>query len=368
MGRDFYTFAGENQSNDTNERDIEREMFGLDENGLVPFPARIAIYDDPTMTPRVVVIDPMDIHHFLEEISKNVYLLSNEQGGSFPFNIIREVVENYIHALFMEPTISIMDKGHTIKFSDRGPGIQNKELAVEIGASSANPQMKRYIRGVGSGLPIVKSYLHEKGGSLLVQDNLSEGTVITIQLPFDEKDGIDTYTEKSHFVDQCDSANPYNMAHQANFQQSNPYQQPYVQQINPQGYPYNAYPNMGMNQNVYGVQQPQNYLPQQLNGYNDQNLINMQLPQVNQIPSQGQMNPYQMFVNLNVSDRGKQALMVLNSLPSIGPSDLVRTYGGSNPTWSRVLSELDGFGLTLKDGQKRHLTDFGRAYLAFLLN
>ncbi len=81
MGRDFYTFAGENQTNDSNEREIERKMFGLDENGLVPFPARIAIYDEPTMTPRVVVIEPMDIHHYLEEISKNVYLLSNEQGG-----------------------------------------------------------------------------------------------------------------------------------------------------------------------------------------------------------------------------------------------------------------------------------------------
>ncbi len=361
MGSDFYTFAGENQTNDSNERDVEREMFGLDENGLVPFPARIAIYDDPTMTPRVVVIEPMDIHHYLEEISRNVYLLSNEQGGSFPFNIIREVVENYIHALFMEPTISIMDKGHTIKFSDRGPGIQNKELAVEIGASSANPQMKRYIRGVGSGLPIVKSYLHEKGGSLLVQDNLSEGTVITISLPQEN-----TVTNVNNQIDynQQQAINPVDM-NQVTYQLTQ-YQQPYMQpqgygQGYPQGYPQTQYHNQQMN-NPYIVQP--GITPMQVNPHQYPNVPSGNMPSY----QPNQLDPYQMFTGLNVSDRGKQALMLLNSLPSLGPSELVRAYGGSNPTWSRVLSELDGFGLTLKDGQKRHLTDFGRAYLAFLLN
>ncbi len=361
MGRDFYTFAGENQTDDSNELNVERSMFGLDENGLVPFPARIAIYDDPTMTPRVVVIEPMDIHHFLEEISKNVYLLSNEQGGNFPFNIIREVVENYIHALFMEPTISIMDKGHKIVFSDRGPGIQNKDLALEIGASSATPQMKRYIRGVGSGLPIVKSYLHEKGGSITVQDNLSEGTVITIQLPHEDKD---TQLNKIESSD-------YPTMNQMNYQ-PDPFQTSYPQQPGLPGvYPQPGYQYPGMQNGGY-YQPSYNMAP---------NMAPQAYPQSNQMPynpaptqgygqnvNQGQTDPYQMFANLNVSDRGKQALFVLQNIPNIGPSDLVRTYGGSNPTWSRALSELDGFGLTLKDGQKRHLTDFGRAYLAFLSN
>ncbi len=363
MGRDFYTFAGENYTNNHDELQTEREMFGLDENGFVPFPARIAIYDDPTMTPRVVVIDPMDIHHFLEEISKTVYLLSNEQGGLFPYNIIREVVENYIHALFMEPTISIMEKGHTIKFSDRGPGIQNKELALEIGASSANPHMKRYIRGVGSGLPIVNSYLTEKGGSLHVQDNLSEGTVITITLPFEDEIINDAINPQIPGQMQIGMQNTYGMP-----QTSSPYEQPY-QNMQPQyGYqPQPQYPGQ-MGQNPY-LQQPYGYQPA-----NPMNYQQVPQPGFMQQPTNPGMNPsipqdpYQMFASLNVNERGKQALMVLNSLPSVGPTDLVRTYGGSNPTWSRTLSELDGFGLTLKEGQKRRLTDFGRAYLAFLMN
>ncbi len=358
MGRDFYTFAGENHTDNRDEMQIEREMFGLDENGLVPFPARIAIYDDPTMTPRVVIIDPMDIHHFLEEISKTVYLLSNEQGGSFPYNIIREVVENFIHALFMEPTISIMDRGQTIKFSDRGPGIQNKELAMEIGASSANPQMKRYIRGVGSGLPIVKSYLNDKGGNLLVQDNLSEGTVITISLP----------NEKEPLQEQDTAPMPQDMqmGGLSAPMQPNPYMQGgYPQEMQP-GYPPN--PMQNPMQNPY--MQPNPYMAQP--GYQQpyQPAYTQPMPQA--MPAQqpmgmGAQDPYQMFVNLQVSDRGRQAMMVFNSLPSVGPSDLVRNFGGSNPTWSRVLSELDEAGLTVKNGQKRHLTDFGRAYLGFLL-
>jgi hypothetical protein len=40
--------------------------------------------------------------------------------------------------------------------------------------------MKRYIRGVGSGLPIVREYLAHSGGSLAIEDNLGAGSVVTI--------------------------------------------------------------------------------------------------------------------------------------------------------------------------------------------
>ena len=360
MGRDFYTFAGENNADGSEDIKTEQEMFGLDENGCVPFPARIAIYDDPTMTPRVVIIDPCDIHHYLEEISKNVYTLSNEQGGVFPYSIIREVVENYIHAFFMEPTISIMDKGHTIKFSDRGPGIKNKELAMEIGASSANPQMKRYIRGVGSGLPIVKSYLNEKGGSLQVQDNLSEGTVITISLPFETENNPASFDNNENLAGN----NPH-------YPQQQPFQQP---SVTPDPYG-QGYPNPQFQQPVAnGFPNPYpGYMPAGQPAYTQAPAQPYMQP-IYQQPTGTQFNnvqgsdPYQMFAGLNVSDRGKQALMLYTSYSNVGPTECVNMYGGSNPTWSRALSELDGFGLTLKNGQKRHLTDFGKAYLAFLNN
>ena len=40
--------------------------------------------------------------------------------------------------------------------------------------------MKSYIRGVGSGLPIVKEYLEFTHGTITIEDNLGSGSVVTI--------------------------------------------------------------------------------------------------------------------------------------------------------------------------------------------
>lgn len=146
----------------------------------VRHPARIAVYDDASAAPRVVVVEPSEVRTYLEEITSTVNRLSHEQGGSIPFMVIREIVENFIHAYFQAPTITILDGGNTIRFSDQGPGIREKSLALEYGTSSATEEMKHYIRGVGSGLPYVHQYMADKGGSLEVEDNISGGTVVTI--------------------------------------------------------------------------------------------------------------------------------------------------------------------------------------------
>ena len=169
MPRDFYPFVEEGNG--------ESGEGHLD---VVPHPARVAVYDDAAAAPRVVVIEPKDVRSYLEEITATVSRLAREQGGSVPFMVIREIVENFIHAYFQAPTITILDGGNTIRFSDRGPGIREKALALEFGTSSATEEMKRYIRGVGSGLPYVQQYMADKGGSLDIEDNISGGTVVTI--------------------------------------------------------------------------------------------------------------------------------------------------------------------------------------------
>lgn len=148
----------------------------------VTYPARIAVFDDLAAAPRVVVIQPADIRTYLEEITQTVTKLSKEQGGHIPFMVIREVVENFIHAYFIEPTISILNNGNTIRFSDQGPGIREKDRALEYGTSSATEDMKRYIRGVGSGLPYAQQYMLDHGGSLTIEDNISTGTIVTISV------------------------------------------------------------------------------------------------------------------------------------------------------------------------------------------
>lgn len=144
--------------------------------------ARIAIYDDMTMPPRVVMVEPSDIRTYLAEITKTVYDLAFQHCDEWSFQVIRELVENLIHASFMEPTISILDRGKTIVFCDQGPGIPNKQAALKPSFSSATAGMKRYIRGVGSGLPIVEEWLHLHHGTLTIEDNLGRGTTVTVSL------------------------------------------------------------------------------------------------------------------------------------------------------------------------------------------
>lgn len=144
--------------------------------------ARIALYDDMLSSPRIVEVPPANTMDFIGELSSQIYNLSREMGGGIPFSAIRQVTENFIHAEFREIVVSIMDAGNTIRFTDQGPGISDKQRAQLPGFSSATEEMKQYIDGVGSGLPIVREYLDVKHGTLTLDDNLNGGSVVTLSL------------------------------------------------------------------------------------------------------------------------------------------------------------------------------------------
>ena len=144
--------------------------------------ARIALYDDLRSAPRVTEIQPAPTGEFIENLASKVYEQAKTSGGTIPYTVIREVSENFIHARFAEVTVSILDDGNTIRFADQGPGIPQKEKAQLPGFTSAIEPMKRYIRGVGSGLPIVKEYLEFSHGTISIEDNLGTGSVVTISL------------------------------------------------------------------------------------------------------------------------------------------------------------------------------------------
>lgn len=144
--------------------------------------ARIAIYDDLRSAPRIMEITPAETGIFIENLASSIYNQARIAGGSIPYTVVREVSENFIHARFQEIIVSIMDNGNTIRFADQGPGIASKEKAQLPGFSSAIEPMKSYIRGVGSGLPIVRDYLEVSHGSITIEDNLNQGSVVTISL------------------------------------------------------------------------------------------------------------------------------------------------------------------------------------------
>ena len=316
MPQDFYPFVengGAQASGDAEGDQIQ-----------VQHPARIAVYDDASAAPRVVVVEPKDVRSYLEEITATVTRLAREQGGAIPFMVIREIVENFIHAYFQAPTISILDGGNTIRFSDQGPGIREKSLALEYGTSSATEEMKRYIRGVGSGLPYVQQYMEDKGGSLEVEDNISGGTVVTLSTrPASVARGI-SGAEKGQPTGGHEAA-------------------PAPWQITPQPQPYwpaaaqaQAWPQSPQQSAWVPAAQP--YVPAQ------------PTPAASpQIPA------------LSLDERSSNALALLAERGSAGPSDLTRAYGSSGPTWSRVLSNLAAQGLVTKVGQKYQLTGIGRS-------
>lgn len=244
----------------------------LSVNDTVKYPARIAVFDDLAAAPRVVVVQPKDIRSYLEEITATVTRLSKEQGGRIPFMVIREVVENFIHAYFIEPTISILNDGNTIRFSDQGPGIHEKDRALEYGTTSATEEMKRYIRGVGSGLPYAQQYMLDHGGSLTIDDNINSGTIVTISI-----------------------GKPLTSTHK------------------------------------------------------DEEVIY----KTNETNS-----------NYVLNDRSQKILEFLSDHDFVGPTDLYTTFGGSIPTWSRQLKELEDEGILKKQGQKRCLTEIGKSLLS----
>ncbi len=150
-------------------------------------PARIAVYDNMRSIPRIVDLSYNNISDFINETSQKTYNLSHEIGGRIPYTIIKEIIENLIHADFKEVVITILERGDHIIITDQGPGIEDKEKAFLPGYTSATTKMKEYIKGVGSGFPIVKETITFSGGSIDVKDNIRKGTVISLKLVQPEK-------------------------------------------------------------------------------------------------------------------------------------------------------------------------------------
>ncbi len=188
MSEDFYPFvdSGDPAPDNTHltggTAPTEAPHTGENSPKQAPYTIRISVYDDMLSTPRVIVVEQSDVRTYLEDVTNTVYRTMKEQGGKLSLMIIRELVENFIHARFSEPVISILDNGNTIRFADQGPGIGDKERAFEFGVTSADREKKRYIRGTGAGLPMVQQYVENAGGAIAVEDNLGAGTVVTVSV------------------------------------------------------------------------------------------------------------------------------------------------------------------------------------------
>src|SRR5919112_1236480 len=103
-------------------------------------------------------------------------------GGKAPEEAVREVVENLVHAGYQGVVISVLEGGNVVRVSDKGPGVQHKDRAMEFGFSGATPEALREIRGVGAGLGIARAAAEKAGGKVTIEDNIGGGTVVTISV------------------------------------------------------------------------------------------------------------------------------------------------------------------------------------------
>ena len=144
---------------------------------------RIAIYDALTSPPRVVIVEEKDLPALIASLAEKTYSQCREQGGQIPFTVLQELIENLLHAYFKDVVITIFDNGQTIRISDHGPGVDDKERAFLPGFTTATAMQRDLIRGVGSGLPVARESLQFLRGVLTVEDNLGGGAVFTIKMP-----------------------------------------------------------------------------------------------------------------------------------------------------------------------------------------
>ncbi len=148
-----------------------------------PLKARLAIYAAQVATPKTIDIVANSPVELMDLLSAKTYQIVQEQESSIPFTAIKEIVENLLHAHFQGVVVSIMEEGQVIRVTDTGPGISDKKKAFLPGFTTATPRMRQVIRGVGSGLALVKDLLESLGGKVFLDDNLKKGTVVTLFAP-----------------------------------------------------------------------------------------------------------------------------------------------------------------------------------------
>jgi hypothetical protein len=285
----------------------------IENSVLLPIISRIAIYDSMRSIPRIIDYSHDSIQGFIDEVPQKIYAFSHELGGKIPYTILKEIVENLIHAKFKEIIITIMANGNHILISDQGPGITDKEKVFFPGFTSASRSMKKYIRGVGSGLPIVKEVIVFSGGSVDVEDNIRSGTVVSLRL-------------------QSPSGSFKNM-HEDNY-------------LTPSAAP------AGDNKDP----QPDN-------------------PEIQKLESTPKIEPAldkqprDNFEILKLSIRQTKILSLVLELEETGPSKISKELSLSLATSFRELMVLEGAGLLILTGAgKRKLTARGKKYLEYYSN
>ncbi|HHW13544.1 MAG TPA: hypothetical protein GXX28_01250 [Firmicutes bacterium] len=141
--------------------------------------ARLAVYPPDGGPPRVAVLADQNCRILLDLLSTHALAASEQRGANLPAQAVREVVDNLVHASLRDAVVSVLPDGAVV-VADHGPGIPDKEAALRPGFTAAPPALRRWIRGVGAGLPLARQALAAVGATLRLDDNLGGGTVVLL--------------------------------------------------------------------------------------------------------------------------------------------------------------------------------------------
>lgn len=144
------------------------------------FSALVTYYETPTQPPIVKKVQESNPLEFITTLTNTAFSILQEKGSPIPRQVLYELVTNLAHADFQEPVVTISADGLQLTVSDHGPGIPDKQAAVQPGYYGVTPSSyASFLRRTGAGLPLASRLMEEIGGKLLIDDNLSCGTVVT---------------------------------------------------------------------------------------------------------------------------------------------------------------------------------------------
>lgn len=172
----------------------------------------IALYIHPLEAPTLIKIPFQgSIKDYLSRINASVMSTLTSLDAPYTSEVISEMVANFIHADFQQPSIIITDEGRTLIFTDKGSGLSvYKDKALKLGFSCASAQQKKYIRGLGVGLALVTSFIKDHKGTFSLDDNLEKGTVATLSIPKESLKKEPGFLQTTDITDSIEDNNtPY---------------------------------------------------------------------------------------------------------------------------------------------------------------
>ncbi|NLK08875.1 MAG: hypothetical protein GX316_09315 [Firmicutes bacterium] len=150
-----------------------------------PSPRGLIVYETVNnQLPEIASIQGASPQDFIDKLTTRACQILGRANSPIPPFILEELITNLCHADFKQPVITIYNDGHSLSISDQGPGIADKEKALQAGYYGREP---RYaiadMRGVGMGLPMVCKAIEPLNGRISITDNLGGGTVVQISIP-----------------------------------------------------------------------------------------------------------------------------------------------------------------------------------------